>query len=226
MAYLKTFVCFANSVKTGGRCIAGKELVNSTPGPWLRPISDRPTAEVKSNEFLLTNNALPTLMDVIEVGLNTPKPHDHQTENHVIDGTPWRKIGTLAYADLASMVDKKSSLWGTGEHTYGGVNDCISPELAKQFDHSLLLIKPVDLVIHVSVEGHMYQKRVVRAHFTHGGFHYALKVTDPVAEAAYYQKENGEYPSDAYLCVSLTEPYEKDKRCHKLAAAIITDKPF
>ena len=90
----------------------------------------------------------------------------------------------------------------------------------------MLLIKPADLVIHVGIEGYMYQKRAVRAHFTYGGTHYALKVTDPVADGAFKQKKDGTYPLDAYLCVSLTEPYEKDNRCHKLAAAIIRNHPF
>jgi hypothetical protein len=30
----------------------------------------------------------------------------------------------------------------------------------------------------------------------------------------------------AYLCVSLTEPYSGDGRCHKLVATIITKKPL
>jgi hypothetical protein len=115
---------------------------------------------------------------------------------------------------------------GAGEHTFGGINDCVSPEAAGAYDHSLLLIKPADLVIHVGVEGHFYPKRAVRAHFTYRGTRYALKVTDPLADAAFRQKEDGTYPLDAYLCVSLTEPYEKDNRCHKLAAAIICNNPF
>jgi hypothetical protein len=90
----------------------------------------------------------------------------------------------------------------------------------------LLLIKPTDLIIQVGIEGYMYQKRVVRAHFTYAGTPYALKVTDPVADAAFRQKDDGDYPLDAYLCVSLTEPYEMDNRCHKLAAAIISNQPF
>lgn len=51
-------------------------------------------------------------------------------------------------------------------------------------------------------------------------------MTDPAAKGAFEKKPDGRYPLDAYLCVSLTEPYDKDKRCHKLAAAIIGDKPF
>lgn len=226
MAYKKSFVCFANSVKTGGFCVAGKEVGTNAPGSWVRPVSGRPKGEVAVTEYPYADNGIPQLLDIVEVGFSGPNPHAHQTENHVIDGTRWRKTGTLSYPQLAALVDQKPSLWGAGAHTFGGINDCVSPEQAGQYDHSLLLIKPADLVIHVGIEGYMYQKRVVRAHFTYGGTRYALAVTDPIADAAFKQKQDGQYPVDAYLCVSLTEPYEKDNRCHKLAAAIISNKPF
>jgi hypothetical protein len=226
MAYQKALVCFANSVKTGGFCVAGKEIGSDAPGRWIRPVSGRPKGEVAANEYIYADNRIPHLLDIIEVGFSAPNPHAHQTENHVIDGTRWRKTGILAYARLATMIDQRPSLWGAGEQTYGGINDCVSPELAGQYDHSLLLIKPADLIIHVGIEGYMYQKRVVRAHFIYHGTHYALAVTDPVADAAFKLKKDGQYPLDAYLCVSLTEPYEKDNRCHKLAAAIISNNPF
>lgn len=32
-------VCLANSRRTGGRCIAGKELINGQFARWVRPVS-------------------------------------------------------------------------------------------------------------------------------------------------------------------------------------------
>jgi hypothetical protein len=54
-----------------------------------------------------------------------------------------------------------------------------------------------------------------------------LSLTDPVARDRFSAKEEGGYPlNDVYLCVSLTEPYEHDDRCHKLVAAIISNTPL
>ena len=54
-----------------------------------------------------------------------------------------------------------------------------------------------------------------------------LSVTDPVVRGAFAGKEETDYPlNDIYLCVSLTEPYEHDDRCHKLVAAVIVNGPL
>src|ERR1039458_8536777 len=98
MAYQKALVCFANSVKTGGFCVAGKEIGSDAPGRWIRPVSGRPKGEVAANEYIYADNGIPHLLDIIEVGFSVPNPHAHQTENHIIDGTRWRKTGILAYA--------------------------------------------------------------------------------------------------------------------------------
>jgi hypothetical protein len=59
MAYQKSFVCLANSVKTGGRCIAGKELTDDAALGWVRPVSARPDAEVARNEYMYADNGIP-----------------------------------------------------------------------------------------------------------------------------------------------------------------------
>jgi len=40
MKYTRTFVCFANSRKHSGRCVAGKEWLSGRPGEWVRVVSD------------------------------------------------------------------------------------------------------------------------------------------------------------------------------------------
>ena len=48
---VKQIVCFANSRKLGGRCIAGKEwLADGVLGQWIRPVSDREFEEVSAYE--------------------------------------------------------------------------------------------------------------------------------------------------------------------------------
>jgi hypothetical protein len=227
MVSTKTIVCLANSVKMGGFCVAGKEMLKGGYGAWVRPVSARATTEIAYAESQYADGASPQLLDIVEIPIVKPVPHAHQTENQVIDGGRWKKTGTLEIAELAKLLDKPRPLWIDGRRTYSGINDCTTPEEAAAFDHSLVLIRPENLMIRVGQEGGMYQKRAVRAYFTHSGVQYALKVTDPVADAAFRRKEDGTYAlKDAFLCVSLTEPYDKDKRCHKLAAGITSSEPF
>jgi hypothetical protein len=83
LPYAKTIVCLANSYKTGGICVAGKEkLGNGAFGHWIRPVSDRPGAELSRTECANSNYGAPKLLDVIAVPLLKPVPHGHQIENH------------------------------------------------------------------------------------------------------------------------------------------------
>ena len=51
MAYNKTIVCLANSFKPPRRrCLAGREVLSSGYGCWIRPVSDRAPAEVSPSE--------------------------------------------------------------------------------------------------------------------------------------------------------------------------------
>src|SRR5579859_3143715 len=103
MSYTKRIVCFANSYKTGGSCIAGKDLNNGT---WIRPVSDRPTEELSFFEYCYDGYKSPKLLDIIDIPLLKPTPHDHQTDNHLIKKEQWVKKGALAWEDLEQFRDR------------------------------------------------------------------------------------------------------------------------
>jgi len=85
--YTKTIVCLANSRKPpSGRCIAGKEILESGYGGWIRPVSARPSAEVSEEERRYKDGRDPRVLDIIVVPMIAPAPSLHQTENHIIDG--------------------------------------------------------------------------------------------------------------------------------------------
>lgn len=222
MAYTKRIVCLANSFKKGGSCVAGRELIGAGFGRWIRPVGDRPTAEVRTSE---SGNL--KLLDIVDVPLLRAEPRHHQTENHVIDASQrWLKVGELPWAALAEMIDRPASLWINSDHTKGpGSYDCMSETEAFTLDTSLVLIKPEKFSIEVGP--HYYTgKRTWRADFDYKGTSYNVSLTDPIATGKY--TTDGSYLLDnVYACVSLTEPWEKDNnRCHKLVAAIFTNPPL
>jgi hypothetical protein len=222
MAYTKRIVCLANSFKKGGSCIAGRELIGTSLGGWIRPVGDRTTAEVRTAE---SGNL--KLLDIVDVPFLRAEPRHHQTENHVIDASQrWVKAGELPWATLAQMIDQPASLWINRDHTKGpGLYDCISEAEAFTLGTSLVLIKPDNFGVEVGP--HYYTgKRTWRADFAYNGTNYNFSLTDPIATSKY--TADGSYPlNDVYICVSLTEPWEKDNnRCHKLVAAIFSNPPL
>jgi hypothetical protein len=229
MPYIKRIVCLANSYKTGGTCIAGKELLANEYGGWIRPVSARATAEVWPSESRYENYASPKLLDIIDVPLLNPAPQHHQTENHVIDTTRrWTKVGELPWNMLAELRDQPATLWINSDRTNTGAFNCISQaEAATQHD-SLALIRPDNFVFEVgSSTWNGRTKKTYRGNFSYNGVYHSLSLTDPVARNAFVAKVEGDYPlNGAYLCVSLTEAYAEDGRCHKLVAAIMTNPPL
>ncbi len=226
MSYVKTMVCLANSRKMSGRCLAGKEIgPKGRFGDWIRPISDRPTQEISEEERRFENGDQPQLLDVIEITMREPRPHAHQSENHLIDPQRyWIKRRRVAWDEVQSAIDEiKGPLWVDGYHSYNGVNDRIPESQTATLGSSLLLIEPQNLVISVAVEGAGFgnPKRKVRAQFSFNENSYTIAITDPVIEREYLARENGEYPIEtAILCLSIGEPYQG--YCYKLVAAVIT----
>lgn len=225
MAYEKDIICLANSRKTSGRCIAGKELTDASVGGWIRPVSKRITQEISEYDRHYEDGTLPSLLDVISISFLEHRPHGCQQENHLIDdNTYWVKSSHYAAADLDDLVDTiDGALWMNGSSSYNGTNDRISVEQVGLFDSSLSLIEPEGLVISVDVEGAAFNnaKRRVRAKFRLNGHQYKLGVTDPSIEQEFLSKDNGQYPIESepvYMCVSIGEPFHD--YCYKLVASI------
>jgi|SRR5208337_1626050 len=229
MAYIKRMVCLANSYKTGGTCIAGKEVLEYGYGGWIRPVSARTTAEVWSSESRYEDHSNPKLLDIVDVPLLSPAPQHHQTENHVIDTTRrWVKVGELPWDVLEQLSDRPATLWINSDRTSTGAFNCISQAEAATLHNSLVLIRPENFIVKVgSSTWDGRTKTTYRGNFRYNGAYHGLSLTDPVARSAFAGKNEGDYPlNDVYLCVSLTEVFAEDGRCHKLVAAIITNQPL
>lgn len=218
----KIFVCLANSRKTSGRCIAGKELINDTYGDWIRPISERNTHEISELDRRYQDGDTAHVFDIIEITLKGKANHSSQQENYTIDDRfCWSKIGQ--YSDsLDHLLDTPSSLWQTGYSSSCGRNDRIPTTLITTAGPSLYFIHPTDVEIIVRIEGAEFgnAKRKVRTRFSYNGIDYLVSVTDPEVEKNYLSLGEGIYrPSgQCYMTISLGDAY--NGYYYKLAAGI------
>ncbi len=85
MPVIKRILCLANSRKLSGRCVAGREVLEAAPGPWIRPVSTREKEEVSEDERQYEDGSDPRVLDVIDIPLRHQRPHACQTENWVHD---------------------------------------------------------------------------------------------------------------------------------------------
>ncbi len=66
--YIVQIVCLANSRKTSGRCIAGKEIdATGKVGCWIRPISARFSHEISEEDRRYPNGETAQILDIIEI---------------------------------------------------------------------------------------------------------------------------------------------------------------
>lgn len=223
-AYVKTIACLANSRKTSGRCIAGKEYENGAFGDWIRPVSDRPDEEISEEDRRYQTGDYANLLHIIDVPMTRYAPDGFQTENHLIDdGYYWSQHGTLAWHELAGAVDDVENLWINGFETYHGSNDRVPEDMLDQVQGSLLFLGPLSLDLGASAERAAFgnTKRTVRAYFNYRRVHYAIRVTDPVIEREYVGRNDGpSHIEEAFVCVSLAKAWKGF--AYKLVAAIIT----
>jgi len=226
MKYIKTIVCFANSRKTAGRCIAGKEWQETGITGWVRPVSSRSTHEVSEEERRYEDGNDPQLLDIIKVPCESHHPLPHQRENHVIDPSYyWTKQGCLAWEDIQGCLDQPGTLWGTGEGSYAGLNNRVS--VGQESGTSLYLVRVDRLRLLVGRKAAEYpdSKRAVRGEFVYLGSTYRMDVTDPVIERNYLTKADGQYDrASPILCISLGDAYQG--YFYKLVAAVLYPERF
>ncbi|MCP9456717.1 MAG: hypothetical protein NNA18_11500, partial [Nitrospira sp.] len=210
MSIVKRILCLANSKKLSGRCVAGREVLDSGPGCWIRPVSARPTEEVSEDERQYQDGSDPRVLDVIDVPLIRHQPHACQTENWLLDpGYYWTKVRQVGWAELQRYVENPATLWTNTRSTHNGANDEILQADADALHNSLVLIHVPTLELRVFESGGAFgkPKRRVQASFEYRRIRYALWVTDPVIERDYKARADGTYTLDeSCLCVSLGGP--------------------
>ncbi len=197
-------VVFANSIKHGQHCVAGK-CVNT--GKWIRPVSNQQGAELSHEQAKYQNpygiyGVKP--LQKIKMGFSHHVPLLHQPENFLIDGTRWKQNYSIGIADLSNYVDEPTDLWGNGNRVeYAQITNG-----RYTISQSLYLVQVEELELYHTDDG----KR--KAAFIYNDIHYELAVTDPMFDEIVTEDRD----IQGVLCVSLGEEYLG--YCYKLVAAI------
>ena len=223
MAYTKRIMCLANSRKHWESCIAGRELIDTLPGGWVRPVSVRAGRGISVKERRYDNGMTADVGDIIEIEMLKPVAHSCHVEDHLIDHEHrWKKVGDLNWETIEALVEPQDEpLWiepGAGHSSL----DRLTEQYAQSLDLSLKLVRPYDFQLVVRSE---WNKPVVRANFRVAGNWHRLKVTDPYTQEAYLQRDYGVYDlSGAIVCISLTEPFKN--HVYLVVASVLTPDRF
>ena len=229
MSYVKRIVCLANSYKTGGLCIAGREMVQNGVGGWIRPVTGMERGVLNYERFCSNSNGRdPRLLDLIAIEFLVPQPHPYQTENHRIDPCKrWVHRGHVRWQQLVDAVERPTGpLWANDDSSRNGVNDVVSEQHALVLQRSLILVQPEELILTISIEnkgGFGEMRRRIRGELSLANCRYVLSVTDSRIEHEFSTcgpREERLYRKPI-LCVSLSEILASQRACYKLIAGVI-----
>lgn len=209
-----TIVIFANSVKHGEHCVAGK-IVNTRQ--WIRPVSNMEGVALSNKQCLYENihgrfKVKP--LQKIEMNLVKRAPLINQPENYLISGQVWQQRYKIEENEVSKYLDTPENLWDKeGKEGEGKVSYAEIESKAIDISQSLYLIQTSNLQLSEN-DGKG------RAAFSYAGISYDLPVTDPN-----FGKQLAEPENQQILCISLGEKYKpeggNDYSCYKIVATIL-----
>lgn len=210
------FVCLANSLKEGGRCLAGIELDNSNNPKvenghpkWIRPICKSLHGEIFT-PFVAHLN----LLDVVEIDVTGyPEKKSYQSENAFFNVNTIRVAGRFSDDNLNRLCDNRSII-------FGNRGKAVSAEAITNLNYSLMLIKTNQFQVIKRTYNDNQAKLQLRLAFSYNGNRYDFPVTDPLF--LHYYQTNPDFinsSNEAYLCLSVGIAWQDWH--YKLVAAVI-----
>ena len=106
----------ANSIKKGGRCVAGLEITavdDYNLGKWIRPVdASQDEGTIPVIRTFVGNRALKTL-DRVKIHFKGPANDPFHPEDYEIDSShAWQLDGVMMPDILATLPDDSEDLWG------------------------------------------------------------------------------------------------------------------
>ena len=200
-------ICFANSYKRGGRCIAGIDLKSKE---WVRPIG-RGTEGAIGGERLI-NGMEPKLLDIVEIPLGLGADDlGCQPENKTLQEGPWRRIGEITQEDALEYVENTDCLLHNFDK--GVPVSEFSSNIQKTDWKSLQLIEVKNARFQRNYRGR------TECIFVYSGHSYHLKAPCPEAD------NHIDSSIDCVLTISMGGPFKISEDtplcCWKMVAGVI-----
>src|SRR3569832_2044862 len=114
----KTLLILANSLKKGGRCIAGREVLFYPNGSWhfgkwIRPVSHHGSGELAPEETKRNDGTVVQVLEFADVSLHSSQNDPSQPENWFITGPHcWSRLNrTCKLPPLSALEEKTADLW-------------------------------------------------------------------------------------------------------------------
>ena len=219
---LRRLLVLANSIKKGGRCVAGRVL-EPGPGPgraleWFRPVSEVGEGELLMADMRVAGKAKLLPFDVVHVPVSKHAGNAGHPEDWIVTGGLWQYERTADVARVGALLEHPQDLWLEPNCK----SDRVTPSFARSLPklQSLYLIRPDNLRIVLGQElswDRSKTKWVRRARFGYQGVQYDFGMTDPefTDQLPVKAPEVGhpfvEFPASfgdrSVLCVSLTPPF-------------------
>lgn len=206
----KVVVVFANSVKHGKHCVAGKDIQTKS---WIRLVADASGAELNNEQCICVNpygKYMVKPLQKVEIEVTQHCPLPNQPENYLVGNAEWIQQYKIEAHEVVQYLDTPETLWGIG-------NSVVFSDIENstiQILQSLYLVKVDNLNLYKNT----YNKR--RAFFSYSGNNYDLPVTDPNFDNLF---QNSQHQS--IVCVSLGEKFNpegsEEYSCYKIVATII-----
>jgi hypothetical protein len=236
----KLIVVLANSVKSSGRCLAGKQVFDNGKtwniGDWIRPVATNKGGELNAHLMSLALGHDPKLLEVIEIPFLEAAPLCWQPENWLIaqlKPKTWKSYGTVDWEEAPALLDQNPEMWYDPTDEDRRVREGFPEKMKKPA--SLYFIKPDKInTVSVRTEHNTYpgaakptkRRRVFSV--THKGHVHDLEIEDPKFADKYYPNFPGvndpatviklPNPKETLVCVSLTGPFYGHH--YKIAAGI------
>lgn len=224
----KFILVLANSIKKGGRCVAGMEITSIqgndfTLGDWIRPVDPTQDEGTIPTYTTFIGNRFVKPLDCVKIFFTGSSNDQFHPEDFEIDtSSKWEKVGTMTEDVFSSLPDESKDLWGADSATSRKV---VPTEGIK----TLRLIKPQDscYVTAYREDTHWGVKHRRYLYILHRGIEHQFSIDDPEFTARHKLSPSsvGDRhvrivldPSRLVVIASLTKPLRGFQ--YKIAATI------